>query len=266
MKRVGRNRRLAAGEATAVVLGAAGVAMRRGCGGRRERSVERQMDPLVWGGEQKLVAGDAAELDEFGWSVSLTTDHALVGRVRGERVSRRGLRLRENGDAWTEEQKLVASDGAELDKFGYAVSIAGDRALVGAYGGERLSRRGLRLRQERQLLDRGAEARRERRGRVRQLRLVRLARRRSRAGRGERERYRAGRGLRLRQKRQRLDRGAEARRAATASRTTTSAAPSRSPATARSWGHPGVTAIGVPPTSSCEAAAALGRGAEAGRE
>ena len=38
-----------------------------------------------------------------------------------------------SGSAWTEEQELVANDGAAFDNFGNAVSLAGDRALVGAY-------------------------------------------------------------------------------------------------------------------------------------
>jgi FG-GAP repeat len=35
---------------------------------------------------------------------------------------------------WTETDKLIASDGADGDSFGYAVSISGNTAIVGAYG------------------------------------------------------------------------------------------------------------------------------------
>jgi hypothetical protein len=40
--------------------------------------------------------------------------------------------FRWNGRNWVQEQKLLASDGAEFDKLGYSVSVSGDVALVGA--------------------------------------------------------------------------------------------------------------------------------------
>ena len=44
----------------------------------------------------------------------------------------------ENGiissDDWLEQAKLLASDGAVEDDFGYSVSISGDYAIVGAWG------------------------------------------------------------------------------------------------------------------------------------
>lgn len=92
--------------------------------------------PLVWGGEQKLLASDAAELDHFGWSVSLANDRALVG-AHGESDGRGAAYVFvKSGDIWIEEQKLVASDGAELDRFGSSVSLGTDRILVGAYGAD----------------------------------------------------------------------------------------------------------------------------------
>ena len=94
------------------------------------------MAPLVWGGEQKLLASDAAELDQFGCSVSLANDRALVGAY-GESDGRGAAYVFvKSGDAWIEEQKLVASDGAEADKFGSSVSLGADRILVGAYGAD----------------------------------------------------------------------------------------------------------------------------------
>lgn len=43
-----------------------------------------------------------------------------------------------NGSAFAQrtwnEQKILASDGAEEDHFGYSVSISGDQAIVGAPG------------------------------------------------------------------------------------------------------------------------------------
>jgi hypothetical protein len=37
-----------------------------------------------------------------------------------------------SGASWTEQQKLVASDGAAGDHFGFSVALSGDTALIGA--------------------------------------------------------------------------------------------------------------------------------------
>ena len=112
----------------ALVVGAAG------CFSPRDTSIDWQVEPLIWGGEQKLLASDAAELDQFGCSVSLANERAVVGAF-GESDGRGAAYVVvRSGDGWVEEQKLVASDGAEADKFGASVSLGTDRILVGAYG------------------------------------------------------------------------------------------------------------------------------------
>jgi hypothetical protein len=40
--------------------------------------------------------------------------------------------FRHDGQGWTEEQRLMASDGGALDEFGRAVAIDGDVAVIGA--------------------------------------------------------------------------------------------------------------------------------------
>src|SRR5262245_13065477 len=86
----------------------------------------------MWGGEQRIVANDAAELDEFGWSVALTADNALIGAYGESDARGAAYVFTRSGNAWTETQKLVASDGVALDRFGWSVALDGDRALVGA--------------------------------------------------------------------------------------------------------------------------------------
>jgi hypothetical protein len=39
----------------------------------------------------------------------------------------------DNGATWTLGQKLLASDGAAYDKFGFAVSVYSNVIVVGAY-------------------------------------------------------------------------------------------------------------------------------------
>ena len=94
----------------------------------------------TWTQQQKLVAGDAATSDAFGYSVSISSDGntALVGA--SDKVSFRGAAyvFTRSGSTWTQQQKLVASDGAANDKFGISVSISSDgsTAIVGAYGAD----------------------------------------------------------------------------------------------------------------------------------
>lgn len=38
-----------------------------------------------------------------------------------------------SGGAWTQQQRLTASDGASYDYFGYSVSVSGDTAVIGAW-------------------------------------------------------------------------------------------------------------------------------------
>ena len=42
--------------------------------------------------------------------------------------------FKRTGSSWTEEAKLIPSDGAAGDEFGWSVSVSGDYAVVGAFG------------------------------------------------------------------------------------------------------------------------------------
>lgn len=90
----------------------------------------------TWSEQAKLVANDAGFSDEFGISVALDGDHALIGS-RGANVgtaSDQGAAYAfvRSGSTWTQEAKLVATDGVAGDLFGAAVALDGDTALVGA--------------------------------------------------------------------------------------------------------------------------------------
>ncbi len=93
-------------------------------------------DGNSWGQEQKLLASDGAAGDQFGQSVSISGDLALVGAEQIEFVLGKGKAyiFQWNGSSWVELEKLIASDGAIGDRFGYKVSISGNMALVGASG------------------------------------------------------------------------------------------------------------------------------------
>ncbi len=94
-------------------------------------------DGSIWAEEQKLTASDADAGDQFGQSVSLSGDRALVGAIGdGDAGSFSGAAyvFAFDGSTWAEEQKLTASDADEFAQFGFSVSLSGDRALVGAIG------------------------------------------------------------------------------------------------------------------------------------
>ncbi len=89
-----------------------------------------------WTQQDKLVAADAAAYDEFGSSVSLSGDTALVGAEwddhAGLTEAGSAYVFVRNGTTWSQQAKLVATDAAMLDYFGNSVSLSGDTALVAA--------------------------------------------------------------------------------------------------------------------------------------
>ncbi|TFB11899.1 hypothetical protein E3V55_02505, partial [Candidatus Marinimicrobia bacterium MT.SAG.3] len=90
-----------------------------------------------WAQEAKLLASDGAADDLFGWSVSISGDYAVVGARRDDDngiSSGSAYVYKRTGTSWAQEAKLLASDGAADDLFGWSVSISGDYAVVGAFG------------------------------------------------------------------------------------------------------------------------------------
>jgi hypothetical protein len=96
-------------------------------------------DGTGWVEEAKLLASDGEEGDLLGWSVSISADIAVIGAWRDDdngEYSGSAYVFRRVGSNWVEEAKLLASDGAAEDWFGYSVSISGDAAVIGAHGGD----------------------------------------------------------------------------------------------------------------------------------
>ena len=91
----------------------------------------------IWSFHSKLIAADGVDYDDFGISLSLSGNTLLVG---ADGVDDSGVDAGaayvfvENAGTWTQEAKLLASDGATNDYFGWSVSLSGDSALMGAYG------------------------------------------------------------------------------------------------------------------------------------
>ncbi len=90
----------------------------------------------TWTQQAKLTASDAAAGDQFGYSVSVSGDTAVVGAYAGRRPGRRqrlGVRVRaerEHLDPAAEADR-VGRGGERLLRL--SVSVSGDTAVVGAY-------------------------------------------------------------------------------------------------------------------------------------
>lgn len=90
----------------------------------------------VWVQEAKLLAADGAGLDLFGSAVALGQDVAVIGVPEDDDLgtsSGSAYVFRRLSTSWFQQQKLLPSGGSAQDKFGRAVTIDDDRAVVGAY-------------------------------------------------------------------------------------------------------------------------------------
>ena len=93
-----------------------------------------QYDGLGWAEEAKLLASDGYPNDSFGVSVAIHDDIILIGANDEDEFgpnSGAAYLFRWDNGTWTEEVKLTASNASSGAKFGNAVSIFGNTAVVG---------------------------------------------------------------------------------------------------------------------------------------
>jgi hypothetical protein len=87
----------------------------------------------TWSEQQKLTASDGAGGDLFGISVAMSGETAIVGAHLANNVQGSAYVFVRAGTVWSEQQKLTASDGAAVDTFGISVAISGETIIVGAF-------------------------------------------------------------------------------------------------------------------------------------
>ena len=90
----------------------------------------------AWTEQAQLTASDAGGDDEFGRSVDLDGDSAIIGAWGHDSDftnSGAAYVFVRDGGAWSEQAVLTASDEALSAHFGSAVAIDGDTAIVGAH-------------------------------------------------------------------------------------------------------------------------------------
>ena len=96
-----------------------------------------------WNYDQKLVASDREALNQFGWSVSVSGDYAIIGagiqdydELGDNFVNSAGAAYifeRDGSGTWNEVQKIVAPVRNDFDYFGrYGVTINDNYLVVGA--------------------------------------------------------------------------------------------------------------------------------------
>lgn len=88
-----------------------------------------------WTEQAKLVARDGTTFDYFGHAISMHGTTLVAGVVSDDDLgvnSGSVFVFTFDDGSWTEEAKLVASDGSAQDWFGRAVAIRGDRLIVGS--------------------------------------------------------------------------------------------------------------------------------------
>lgn len=92
----------------------------------------------TWNQQARLNAADGAANDYFGSAVALSGDTLVVGATCDDfgLTENQGsvYVFTRNGTAWTQQQKLIANDGAAEDRFGVSLALGGDTLVVGAHG------------------------------------------------------------------------------------------------------------------------------------
>jgi len=91
----------------------------------------------VWQQIAKLTAADAAADDQFGTSVALAGDTAIIGASLDDDAgsdSGSAYVFREIGGVWQQIGKLTADDATSTEQFGVSVAVSEGTAIVGASG------------------------------------------------------------------------------------------------------------------------------------
>jgi hypothetical protein len=92
-----------------------------------------KMDAGIFPQQVKLTASDGAKYDVFGDGIAIRGNVAMVGAPAGSGAFPGAVYVYERqAGLWLETQKLEPSDGIDGDRFGQAIAIHGDLAIVGA--------------------------------------------------------------------------------------------------------------------------------------
>ena len=87
--------------------------------------------------QQKLNIGSGANGDQFGFSVAIEGNTLIGGALQytpivGQPAFGAAYIYEFNGSTWVSQGRIVASDGASVDRFGYSVAVSNNVVAVGA--------------------------------------------------------------------------------------------------------------------------------------
>ena len=94
-----------------------------------------QFEDGSWQQKQKLAPNDLKAADQFGYSVAVSGNTAIVGAYQGDdKVANTGTAyiFQFEDGSWQQKQKLAPNDLQNGNNFGISVGISGNIAIVGA--------------------------------------------------------------------------------------------------------------------------------------
>jgi hypothetical protein len=98
--------------------------------------------PDAWGEEAKLTPANNSTHGDFGESVSISGDIAIVGAPRDGSDDHGAVHLYRSSQAnphqWRQAATIIAFDAADYDEFGISTSSSGESVIVGAWTDDHL--------------------------------------------------------------------------------------------------------------------------------
>ena len=93
----------------------------------------------TWELQQEIAAIDGNADGHFGWSVAISGETAVVGAYDLNEVDGGAAYVFiRSGLTWTQQEKLMPSNGTATDQFGLSVAIDGETIVVGASGRDQM--------------------------------------------------------------------------------------------------------------------------------
>ena len=92
----------------------------------------------TWTEQQKIRSSDIQDSDQFGWSVAIEGDTAIVGAPAedtNEISAGAAYIFTRSGSTWTEQKKIQPTDVVSQDRFGRKVRISGNTVVGGRIDG-----------------------------------------------------------------------------------------------------------------------------------
>lgn len=118
-----------------VIIGASGDDI--GSNGNQGSAYIFKRSGTTWVQQTKLNALDGDAADEFGFSVSIKNNYAVVGspndNINANNDQGSSYIFFRSGTSWTQQDKLIATDGNTSDRFGNSCAIYGDNAVIGSF-------------------------------------------------------------------------------------------------------------------------------------